>query len=75
MFHETNYSDSKNEREECRDKFDILILKYMYSFFQEELGATENQSYQDLAGILQSLKEIGASTKEKLEIMSENNQA
>ncbi len=58
------------EREECKDKIDILILKYMYNFFLEELEPTEDQNYQDLKQILEDLKNIGAETRDKLEQIS-----
>lgn len=71
IFHEQNYSDTKMEREDSKDKIDILIIKYMYNFFQEELEETEEQNYQDLIAILDNLKNIGVEMKEKLELIND----
>jgi hypothetical protein len=71
MFHEQNYSDIKMEREECKDKLDVIILKYMYSFFQEQFEEAEEQNFKDLSEVLENLKNIGMEVKGKLELLYE----
>lgn len=36
LYHEQNYSDIRMEREDRKDRLDVVILKYMYAFFQEQ---------------------------------------
>jgi hypothetical protein len=40
-FHENNYADLRSDREDAKDNFDLIVLKYMHSFFFEGRPAEE----------------------------------
>ena len=68
-YHEHNYSDIKPDREDAKERFEIVVFKFMWRVMEEEFVRTEEKDYQRLNEVLEGLNEVGNARREEMQLL------